>query len=116
MSRPRDEASRAASLALRAGTGSSLLLIAAGLLAALARREPLPVEAPPAAELLRDALAGRPDGLLSLGLVLLLLTPALRVVALAWQFARRREWEMLAVSAAVLAVLAVSVLAGRGEL
>lgn len=115
MSRPRDTASRAAAAALRAGTGASVLLILAGLAAALLRHEPLPDRAPQAAELLRDALAGRPDGLLTLGLVLLLATPALRVVVLAWQFARRREWTMFAVSAAVLCVLGASVLAGRGE-
>jgi hypothetical protein len=115
LSRPRDAASTAAAVALRAGTAASMLLILAGLGAALLRREPLPDRVPPAAELLRDALAARPGGLLSLGLALLLATPALRVAALAWQFGRRREWTMFAVSAAVLCVLGASVLAGRGE-
>jgi uncharacterized membrane protein len=115
LSRSGDGASRAASAALRAGTASAVILILAGLAAALLRREPLPDQAPPAAALLQDALAGRPGGLLGLGLVLLLATPAFRVAVLAWQFARRREWTMLAVSAAVLCVLGASVLAGRGE-
>ena len=52
---------------------------------------------------------------MSLGLVILLATPAARVVVLVWQFARRREWAFVAISLTVLAVLAASVAIGRGE-
>lgn len=115
MSRPRDEASRTASAVLLGGVGCALALIVLGLAAAAWRGEPLPQRAPPAAELLASAAAGRPAGLLSLGLAVLLATPALRVAALTWFFARRREWPMLAASGAVLAVLAFSIAAGRAH-
>lgn len=115
MSRPKDPAAQAAAVVLRAGTAVSLLLIAGGLAAARLGGVPVPPDALPLGEALASALRGAPAGLLSLGLAALLATPALRVLVLAWQFARHREWAFAGVSAVVLAVLGLSVLAGRGH-
>lgn len=49
---------------------------------------------------------------ISAGIVLLIATPVLRVIASAAAFARRREWVFAALSVAVLAVLLLSYLLG----
>ncbi|MDX6770933.1 MAG: DUF1634 domain-containing protein [Elusimicrobiota bacterium] len=115
MTRPRDPASVAVAAALKGGVTLALGLLAAGLAAAALRGQPLPTEAVELGRVLPLALAGDAAGLLSLGLLALLATPAVRVTVLAYQFARAREWRMLAVTALVLAVLAFSLLSGRGE-
>lgn len=115
MNAPRDAASAAVSRTLTAGVGASLSAMAAGYALALARGGPLPGAATPLSELAAGLLAVDPGALMSLGLLLLLATPAARVVVLAWQFARRREWPFVAVSLIVLAVLGASVLLGKGE-
>lgn len=55
-----------------------------------------------------------PAGFFDLGLLVLLATPAARVLALFVAFARRREWVFAALSAAVLAILAAGVALGLG--
>lgn len=109
-----DRASVAVSRTLAAGVACSLTLMGAGLVAALARGG-VPDAATPLASLPAAVLAGDPGGLMSLGLIILLATPAARVCVLIWQFARRDEWRFVAVSAVVLGVLVASVLIGRGE-
>jgi uncharacterized membrane protein len=60
-------------------------------------------------------LAGlEPAGLLDLGLLILLATPAARVLALTVAFARRREWVFAGASIAVLVILAAGVVLGLG--
>lgn len=54
-------------------------------------------------------LALRPDGILWLGLAAVIATPILRVVAAALAYARRAEWRMLAISIAILLVIALGV-------
>ena len=108
-----DPASAAVSRTLTAGTAVSLSLMAAGLVLSLARGGPLPDAATPLGGLAAGLQAGDPATLMSLGLLVLLATPAARVAVLAWQFARRREWIFVAVSLTVLGVLAAGVLIGR---
>lgn len=111
----RDSAGVAVSRTLAAGVGASLTLMGAGFVLALARGGPLPEKASALPELAGGLRAGDPAAVMSLGLLVLLATPASRVAVLAWQFARRREWVFVAVSLTVLGVLAASVLLGRGE-
>jgi uncharacterized membrane protein len=56
--------------------------------------------------------AGDPTGFLDLGLLVLLATPAARVLALLVAFARRREWLFAGISAVVVAILALSAVLG----
>lgn len=56
--------------------------------------------------------AGRPTGFLSLGILVLVVTPAARVVVLLGAFARRRDWGFALVSATVLGVLGVGLVLG----
>ena len=115
MTSARDRASAAVALALKGGVTLSLGLMLAGLAAGALSGRPLPDEASRLDLVVALALGGDPAGLLSLGLLVLLATPAVRVLVLAYQFARAREWRMLAVTALVLAVLAYSLLTGRAE-
>ncbi len=68
-----------------------------------------------AAGILRDVLSGDSRGIIQLGLLLLLATPVGRVVLLLASFLRERDALYVAVAAAVLGVLAYSLL-GSGFL
>ncbi|MDD5302889.1 MAG: DUF1634 domain-containing protein [Elusimicrobia bacterium] len=115
MSARRDPASVAVSRTLAAGVAASMTLMAAGFVLALLRGGPLPNAATPLPVLAAGLRACDPAAVMSLGLLILLATPAARVGVLAWQFARRREWIFVAISLTVLGVLAASVAIGRGE-
>lgn len=99
---------------LQAGTYVAAALIAVGsaLLVAngfspIAGGPPLALEA-----ILADVLAVRPAGFLWLGIVGVLVTPALRVLRAALGFWRRGERSMTLVAVLVLAVIAVGVIVG----
>jgi uncharacterized membrane protein len=64
----------------------------------------------PFPELPGALVRGDPAGLLSLGLVVLLATPAVRELVLLIGFARQRRWIFVGIAFLVLAVLLVSVL------
>lgn len=87
-----------------------LLLIGAGL--AAAGRADSPSSEWSFLDIPRALSAFEPSGFLYLGILVLLLTPVARVVALAVGFARRRSWRFLALSAFVLALLALSAYLG----
>jgi uncharacterized membrane protein len=55
---------------------------------------------------------GDPTGFLELGLLVLLVTPAARVVALLAFYARRRQWLFAGISLVVIIVLALSAYLG----
>ncbi len=100
---------------LTLGTYASLVLLVAGvILMAIAGRSPL--DPPPhdfdPGRLLDDILAGRPDGALWLGLVVLLATPAARVAASIAGYIRSGERAMVWVGLAILAVVAGGVVIG----
>jgi uncharacterized membrane protein len=57
---------------------------------------------------------GDPLAILSLGLLVLLLTPVARVVVSILAFARERDWLYVAITTLVLLILLVSFLLGRG--
>jgi uncharacterized membrane protein len=56
--------------------------------------------------------SGDPTGFLDLGLLVLLATPFARVVALGWDFVRRRHWLFAGMSAVVVGILVLSGLLG----
>jgi hypothetical protein len=99
---------------LSVGTYLGIVLLAAGFgLMLLAGRSPLD-PAPPfiAGGLPGDLAAGRPEGALWLGLLVLIATPSARVAASLIGYARTGERGMVAVSAAILLVVAAGVLIG----
>ncbi|MBI4424314.1 MAG: DUF1634 domain-containing protein [Elusimicrobia bacterium] len=102
----------AVSRVLAGGMALSLAAMVAGTAFVLASGGAIEGRATPIGRLLPGVLSGDPTACLSLGLVTLLATPALRVAALLAGYLRRRDWLFASLAAAVLAVLALSLLLG----
>ncbi len=85
----------------------SVLMVAAGISPLAPEWPPLDVAALPA-----DLLALRPEGFLWLGLLVVIATPLLRVMAATFGFARAGEPRMVLLGVAVLVVIALAVVAG----
>jgi uncharacterized membrane protein len=100
---------------LTVGTYLGVALLAAGvlLMAVVGRSplDPLPHDFDPGV-LVGDVLAGRPDGPLWIGLVILLATPAARVAASIVGYVRTGERAMAGVGLAILGVVAGGVAVG----
>ena len=99
-------------LVLRAGLVTSVVLMVAGLVLRFARGE----NDAPAVGLLDLFTRGGDTGLVltALGILVLALTPALRVLALISVWWRERDYRFVGVALMVLATLIASVLLGRG--
>ena len=99
---------------LQAGTYASIAVVALGTLLVLAGgASPLDPGPPLSLDtLLADVLALRPAGLLWLGILGIVATPAARVIGALVGFARRGERAMVGVAAAILVVVTVGVIAG----
>jgi uncharacterized membrane protein len=63
-------------------------------------------------EAIRSLSDGNPLGLVDLGIMLLVATPLARVVVALVSFAKGSEWKMVAISAAVLAIVAFAIIIG----
>ena len=99
---------------LRIGTYTAVGLIAVGVVLMLAAGRS-PLDAAPAldpASLPGDVLAGHPAGLLWLGLLVVLATPAARVALTLVGFARAGDRAMAAIAGLVLLVILSGVLLG----
>jgi uncharacterized membrane protein len=99
---------------LSVGTYLGIVLLAVGFgLMLLAARSPLDTQvAFDPGRLAGDLAAGRPEGALWLGLLVLIATPSARVAASLIGYRRVGERGMVAVSAAILIVVAVGVVVG----
>ncbi len=94
---------------LQTGFRLTAILIAAGLLLALVRREPLPHTLGNPAEILRGVVAGDPGSVIGLGIVSVILTPLVATGVICLTFARRGDRRQAAISGLVLAILLVSI-------
>src|SRR5689334_3493701 len=97
--RDADPLARAVQLALLSGLIPSGILLALGLIVALSSGQPRP-DTPPAGfgALIRSALHGESVSLLDLGVLLLMLTPLLRVIVLAVGWTSGRNWRFALVA------------------
>ncbi|MCA9530013.1 MAG: DUF1634 domain-containing protein [Myxococcales bacterium] len=98
-------------LVLRGGLWVSFALMAVGLVLALVREG---LGDAPAVKLL--AMRGAPSAgerVMAAGILVLALTPALRVVSLLVLWARERDWRFVGVAAVVVVVLAIAAALGR---
>jgi uncharacterized membrane protein len=94
--------------------GLCVALMAIGLALAVVQGEGLPHDVVGVPDLLGAAARGEPAAYLTLGLLVLLATPVLRVAGALVVFALERDRRYVLVTAAVLAVMGISVLLGRG--
>jgi hypothetical protein len=100
---------------LVAGLALGGLLMAGGLVLALAEGRPRPEGPPPRiGAVLRAAAGGDGVALMDLGLLVLMATPVVRVAVLAVGWGWEREWRFVAVALAVLALLGLSIAMGVG--
>jgi uncharacterized membrane protein len=108
-----DPIERMVAWVLGAGIGVSLALMLAGVALSVAHGEALPSHVVPLSGLAARLVAFDPAAYLSLGLAALIATPFVRVGGSLVAFARKRDRRYVAITAAVLAVMCVSVLLGR---
>jgi uncharacterized membrane protein len=106
-----DGAHRVIQWVLRGGLAASVVLMLAGFALKMAGGDASAPAVPIDAVLAPLDLA---DRLMVLGVLILGLTPAARVLALVGLWARERDWRFAGVAVTVLAVLAVAALLGRG--
>jgi len=81
--------------------------VIAMIVAGISPTDPAPTSDPGA--IVAAVVALRPEGILWLGLTVVIATPILRVFAAALAYTRLAEWRMLAISIAILVVIAVGV-------
>lgn len=98
---------------LLGGIAVSVALMAVGLVLGVARGAGLPRGVVPLAALPRALAALRPAAYLSLGLIVLIGTPFVRVAGSLVTFVRARDTRFVLVTAIVLLVMCVGVLLGR---
>lgn len=91
---------------------TALMLLGVGL--ELARGTPLPEAVAGLGQVLPRVAALRPSGFLTLGLLVLIATPILRVVGSVAAFVYERDWRFAGVTALVLVVMIVSIVLGKG--
>jgi uncharacterized membrane protein len=99
-------------VALGVGVASACLIMAAGLVMALAEGR-LRQHGVTPGEVWRLVAGGLPNGVMALGLLVLVATPMLRVLLLAAGFAVARDRRFTAVALGVGAMILLGVLLGR---
>ena len=104
---------RPVQITLATGLLIGALLLLAGVIVVLVKHEPRPNEPPPGIRALIEG-AGNGEGvaLLDLGLLVLILTPLLRVVVLGSGWALERQWRFALVALVVLILLSLSLVIG----
>lgn len=65
--------------------------------------------------IVRDTVALRPLAVIQMGLLLLVLTPVVRVAASLFLFARGQDWTYVVITGIVLMLLLISLFLGSGE-
>lgn len=98
---------------LQAGLGASALLMIAGLAVQISSGERIST-AVGLFELGRRGKLPLGEQLMGLGILILALTPALRVVMLAFLWLRERDYRFVIVSIAVVLTLALAIVLGEG--
>ncbi len=102
---------------LQGGMVVSTLLFLGGMLAASSEGRITPRGLPlfAIAAAAHDGNAGHVgEAVAAMGVLVLAATPVVRVLALAWLWARERDFRFMWISLAVAAVLAFSILSGKG--
>ncbi len=95
------------------GLVASTVLLLVGLALDAIDSRSLPAAVAPPAEAVSRALALRPSGFLSLGLLVLLATPIVRVIGSIVVFIWERDWRYVAITLFVLLVIVVSIVLGQ---
>jgi uncharacterized membrane protein len=92
----------------------SILMMVVGIILQLLSGGHLPTVMILPSQMIASLLAFQPTGFLSLGLLLLIATPVVRVVASVIIYASNRDWRYTLVTLTVLVIITLSVLIGKG--
>lgn len=92
---------------------STAVLFSGLALSAISHR-PLPTRVSEFRQLFRGLRTADPPSILSLGILLLIATPVLRVIGSLFEFLQKRDWRYAIITSVVLLILIVSVIAGSG--
>jgi uncharacterized membrane protein len=92
----------------------STVLILIGLGLDLVRHRQVPSAAPTFREVFRRTAELRPSGFLTLGLLVLIATPIMRVIGSTFAFLYERDWRYALITFVVLVVVTLSLLLGQG--
>ena len=95
------------------GLGISTVLMVAGVVLQIISGDPLPQIMIPPQMIFADLLKGLPDGFFTLGLMMLIATPILRVAGSVIIYARERDWRYTLVTGVVLTIVILSIILGR---
>jgi uncharacterized membrane protein len=96
------------------GLAVSTLLMLIGIVEAAVLRQPTPTVEPHLREILTNVIALRPSGFMTLGLVVLIATPILRVIGSVFAFAYERDWRFMGVTLLVFVIVLTSIFLGSG--
>lgn len=96
------------------GLYASVVFMVAGIAIDLIRQRTLPNEVLSLGEALSRTIQLRASGYFSLGLLLLILTPLLRVLGSALVFLSKRNWRYTTITLVVLLVMMISIWVGEG--
>jgi uncharacterized membrane protein len=94
------------------GLLAAVALLVVGAVLTVARSGAPVLRATSVGDIPRELAAGEPGGFFQLGLIVLLLTPFARVVALGVAFGHQRRWLFLAISVVVAALLILGTVLG----
>lgn len=96
------------------GLYSSVALMLTGIVIDLVRHRALPTQVLPIREAIMMTLQLRASGFFSLGLIILILTPMLRVIGSIVVFLWERDWRYAGITFLVLVVMLISIAIGEG--
>jgi hypothetical protein len=100
-------------IALAFGLGASGALLVAGVIASLIARGALPQMSLQLGEALRAASRGDGEGLASLGILSLMLSPALVVAVAGIAAATKRDWRTVVTSVLVFGIMLIGTTLGQ---
>jgi uncharacterized membrane protein len=96
------------------GLAVSVALILIGLFLGLVLQRVIPTTIPHVGEVFARVIALRPSGFLSLGLLVLIITPVVRVIGSFIAFVYERDWRFAGITFLVLLVVVLSIVIGKG--
>lgn len=96
------------------GLAISVTLMLVGLFLDLVLQRVIPTTIPNLGEVFTRVIAMRPSGFLSLGLLVLIATPVVRVIGSFIAFVYERDWRYAGITFLVLVVVLLSLIIGKG--
>ncbi|MFN8471522.1 MAG: DUF1634 domain-containing protein [Anaerolineae bacterium] len=95
------------------GLTASTILLLVGVLLGVIEQRPMPNTTLAVGDVVQRLVGMRPSGFLNLGLLVLIVTPVMRVIGSVFVFLFERDWRYAAITGLVLVIMLISLLSGR---